>query len=136
MMTARVSGIPQAREQREMTGQRGRHRREERGAAPHDGHRLVEEQDQPEGGEHLVQVVTLVERAQCDHLDEHADGQRRDEPEEDAQQEGARPRVGRRREVGSHHVERPVGEVDEVHDAEHQRQPAAIRTASRRTAGR
>jgi hypothetical protein len=38
----------------------------ERRAPPEDGDQLVEDQDQAESGEHLVEVVALVQRAQRD----------------------------------------------------------------------
>jgi len=57
-------------------GEKRRHRSEERRPAPQDRHQLVEEEDQAEGGEHLVEVVAVVERARHDDLDDHSDHQR------------------------------------------------------------
>ncbi len=118
-----VHRIDRAREDLDVALQVARQRREQRRAAPDDGDQLVEEQDQAEGGEHLVEVVALVERAQRDHFDQHADHQRAEQAEQHAERVGAGPLRGGHRQVGADHVERAVRQVDEVHDAEHQRQP-------------
>jgi hypothetical protein len=41
----------------------------------------------------------------------------------DAEHETAGPGHEGRGEIGAHHVERAVRQIDEIHDAEHQRQP-------------
>jgi hypothetical protein len=99
-----------------------RHRREQRGAAPQDRHQLVEEQDQAESGEHLVEVIAVVERAQRHDLDRHADHQRPGEAERHAREVRAGPLRGGEHQIRADHVQRAVRQVDEVHDAEHQRQ--------------
>jgi hypothetical protein len=48
-----------------------------------------------------------------------------------AEHEASRPRHEGRGEVGAHHVERAVRQADEIHDAEHQRQPCASRNSSK-----
>jgi hypothetical protein len=109
-------------EQLDMPAQVFRQLRVERGAAPEDGDQLVEEQDQAEGGEHLVEMVAVVERAQRQHFDQHADQQRAGEAEHHARRVGAGPLRGGEREVRAHHVERAVREIHEVHDPQHQRE--------------
>jgi hypothetical protein len=103
----------------EPSRQRGVHGR----ASPEHGHELVEEENQAEGGEHLIEVIALVERAQRDDLGDDADGERGREREDDGEREAARLGEEGGGEVRAHHVERAVGQVDEVHDPEDQRQP-------------
>ena len=92
------------------------------GRPPDEAHQLVEEQDEPEGAEHVVEMVAAVEPPHGYHLDGHARDQRGRQGQHDADEE----RAGQRREgggeVGAQHVERAVRQVDEVHDAEDQRQ--------------
>jgi hypothetical protein len=58
----------------------------DRRAAPEDRHQLVEKEDQAEGGEHLVEVIALVQRAQATNDDDpHHQSSR--EPEQDAEHE-------------------------------------------------
>ena len=52
-----------------------------------------------------------------------ADQRRRREGQEHGDRERAGPLLKRRGEVGAHHVERPVGEVHQVHDPEDEGQP-------------
>ena len=94
----------------------------DRCSAPQDRDQFVEEQDQAEGGEHLVEVVPLVERAQGNQLHHDPHHQRAGEAKRNRQRERSGGLVEPGRQVGADHVERAVGEVDEVHDAEHQRQ--------------
>ena len=118
-----IDGIANARRELDVAAEPRRQRRIYGRAAPEHRDQLVEEEDQPEGGEHLIEVVALVQRAQRDELGDDADGQRGGQREQDGEQEAAGVRVKGRGEVGAHHVEGAVGEVDEVHDAEHERQP-------------
>jgi hypothetical protein len=98
-------------------------RAEDRGAPPHDRNQLVEKQDQAEGSEHLIEVVARIQRAQRDQLDDDPDHQRSGQPERHAQQVRARHLIEVGREIRSDHVKRAVREVDEVHDAEDEREP-------------
>jgi hypothetical protein len=89
---------------------------------PDDPDQLVEEQDQPERGQNLVEMIALVEALQCDALDDDAEHQRRRHGDQSGQHE----RIGRIEhrcgEVRAHHVQRAVREIHEIHDPEHQRQ--------------
>ena len=71
----------------------------------------------------MVEMVAAVKPAHGDHLDRHADQQRRDERQDGAEHEAAGPGREGRGEIGADHVERAVRQIDEVHDAEHERQP-------------
>ena len=68
-------------------------------------------------------MVAAVEPAHRDHLDRHADQQRRDQREQRASDEAAGQRGERGGEIGADHVERAVRQIDQIHDAEHERQP-------------
>ncbi len=89
---------------------------------PDDPHQFVEEQDQPEGAEHVIEVIATVERPDRDDLEQHADQKRGAEREHGAGDEAAGPGHEGRREIGADHVQRTVREVHHVHDAEDQRQ--------------
>ena len=100
----------------------GRQREIHARRAPDQAHQLVEEQNEPEGTEHVVEMVAAVEPPHGDHLDRHPDQERRHQRESDAAEERVGEAGEGRGEVGAQHVERAVRQVDEVHDAEHQRQ--------------
>ena len=70
----------------------------------------------------MVEMVAAVERADRDHLEQHADQQRGAEREHGAGDEAPGPGHERRREIGADHVQRTVRQVHHVHDAEDQRQ--------------
>ena len=99
-------------------------RRQELAArAPDHAHRLVEEQDQAEGRQHLGQMIAVIERAQRHDLEHDADDHRGRNGDDDRQDERARPLIDGRGEIGPQHVKRAVGQVHHVHDPEHERQP-------------
>ena len=104
-------------------GQPGRQRQRKAGRAPDQPHRVVEEQDQPEGRQHLVEMVAAVEMPERHEFQHDAEQQRGAERQQRCRARNSGPGHEGRREIGAHHVERAVREIDEVHDAEHQRQP-------------
>ena len=71
----------------------------------------------------MVEMVAAVEVPQRREFQHDAEQQGRAERQQRAQHETAGPGDEGRGEIGAHHVERAVREIDEVHDAEHQRQP-------------
>ena len=71
----------------------------------------------------MVEMVAAIERPDGDHLHGHAGHQRRDQPQPDAGEEAVGHRREGRGEIGAEHVERAVRQIDQVHDAEDQRQP-------------
>ena len=99
-----------------------RQRQRQARRAPDQPHRVVEKQDQPEGRQHVIEMIAAVEMPQRDEFQHDAEQQRRAEREHDAEHETAGPRHEGRGEIGAHHVERAMREIDQVHDAEHQRQ--------------
>jgi hypothetical protein len=95
-----------------------------RPAAPHNqANEVVEEENEPERAEHLVEMRSLVERAQPHGLDRQPQHRRERDGHEPAQHEAAGPYDEGRREVGAHHEHRGVPEIHEIHDAEDERQP-------------
>ncbi len=118
-----VDRIEQPLHEHDRAGQHLGDRHAERRRAPGDAHRLVEEQDDAEGRQHLREVVAVVEVAEHRDLEHEPDEERRRQGEEQRHEEAARHRGEPRREIGADHVLHAVREVDEVHDAEDQRQP-------------
>ena len=85
----------------------------------------------------MVEMVAAIEMPQRGELQHDAEQQRGAERKRRPEQEAARPRREGRGEIGAHHVERTVRQIDEIHDAEHQRQPGGQQEQQRaRTAGR
>src|SRR5204863_2653107 len=82
-----------------------------RGRSPKDAHHLVEKQDQAEGREHLVKMITLVECSENDDFNRDADqnggAKRGGEAEE--------KRAGRREngggDIGADHVREPCARL-------------------------
>ena len=100
-----------------------RQRQRQTRRAPDQPHRVVEEQDQPEGRQHVIEMIAAVEMPERDEFQRNAEQQRGTQRQHDADDEIAGPRHEGRGEIGAHHVERAVRQVDEVHDAEDERQP-------------
>ena len=90
-------------------------------AAPDHRDRLVEEQRQAERRQHLIERAAAVERPQYDDLEHDRHQRSRDEGERNRERIGLRPGQRRHQEVAADHEQRAVGEVDDPHDAEHQR---------------
>src|SRR5690242_9858594 len=67
-------------------------------------------------------MIAAIKRPQRDHLERDAENEGGDERKQRAGKEAAGPSRERRREIRSHHVKRAVGEIDEIHDAEDERQ--------------
>jgi hypothetical protein len=101
--------------------QQGRHVHENRNRPPDDFGELVEKQNETEGGEHLVEMVARIERAQRYRLDQNSDQERRKNRQRQRQEEAAGPLRETRGKKRADHVERAVRQIDHVHDAEHQR---------------
>ncbi len=70
----------------------------------------------------MIEMIASVKVPQCHEFQHDAEQQRGAEREHHADDEIPGPRHEGRREVGAHHVERAMRQIDEVHDAEHQRQ--------------
>ncbi|MGY4600188.1 hypothetical protein ACVWXL_007934 [Bradyrhizobium sp. GM22.5] len=68
-----------ARQDRHRHGEPGRQRQRKAGRPPDQPHGLVEEQDQAEGREHVVKMVSSVEMPQRGHLEHDAEHERRAE---------------------------------------------------------
>ena len=48
--------------------------------APDQAYRLIEEQDQAEGAEHMVEMIAAIKPAHSDHLHRHANQKRAERP--------------------------------------------------------
>ena len=87
--------------------------------------RLLEQQDQREGQQHLVEMLAGVEVAEQAALQHEARARcrRRSRP---AGRATPSPSAARHQErhIGADHEQRAVGQIDDAHDAEDQRQPA------------
>ena len=83
---------------------------------------MVEEQDDAERGDHLIEVVTVIEVAENKEFEQQAERQSRKQGQDERSQKVAGDPVERHGEVGPEHVLDAVGQIDEIHDAEHQRQ--------------
>ena len=95
----------------------------QRRRAPDQLHRLVEEQDHAEGRQHLVEMVAVVEMPEDQHFQQQPERQRRRQRQQQRREQKLPVSAGEgRRQIGAQHVLHAVGEVDEVHHAEHQRQ--------------
>jgi hypothetical protein len=68
-------------------------------------------------------VVALVEPAQHRDFEQHANRRGGENPPPSPSQNEPDGRCDGGNQVGANHVQRTVGQVDHVHDAEHQRQP-------------
>ena len=119
--------VVDAARERDRAGEKLGAREIERKGAEHPARSLGKDQNQREGGEHLIEMVAAVEPPDDGDLHDGArcgsGRQARREPDPEGAGRGGDGRAGE----GADHVERTVGEVDEAHDAEDQRQPAAIR---------
>jgi hypothetical protein len=92
--------------------------------APDQAAQFFENQYQAVGEQHLVEVVALVEVAEQQALQRHAEHHGERDREQDRGRQVAGHSGQRPRQVGADHVEAAMGQVDDAHDAEHQRQPA------------
>src|SRR5262249_8808489 len=103
--------------------------------SPHVLRRVVDDQDQREGGEQLEQLRRLIDAAQEQYLD-----QRPQRPHHQSGSDDAAPKAERpahfdgeaRGEVKPQHVEGAVGDIDDAGDAENERQPGAHEKQARR----
>jgi hypothetical protein len=80
------------------------------------------DQDQRECRQHLVEMVAVIEAAYDRHFDDCAGRCRSNEARRQADPERAGGSRDRSTCEGADHVERSMGEVDQAHDAEDQRQ--------------
>ena len=118
-----VGRIGHARQHFHRPGQEFRRRQEQGLGAPDHLDQFVEEQDDAEGRQNLIQMVAPVELSQRDDLDQRPDQPGRHQGRDHADQKIPRGLGHRRRDIGADHVQRPMGQVDQVHDPEHQGQP-------------
>ena len=63
-------------------------------------------------------MVAAIKPAHRDHLHRHADQKRSGKRKNGTKHEATSPGRERRREVSTDHIERAVGQIDQVHNAE------------------
>ena len=123
MMASENERVVDAAGERNRPRQPRRHREIEGKRAEHPAGAFREHEDQREGREHLIQMVAAVEPPDDEDFDDRACGGRRREARRKPDPVRAGERCDRGAGERADHVERAVGEVDEAHDAEDQRQP-------------
>ena len=67
-------------------------------------------------------MAASVEPPYRDHFKHHADGERAENRKDGPEHKTVRPHRESGRQIGADHIERAVRQVDEIHDAEDQRQ--------------
>jgi hypothetical protein len=108
---------------------------------PPAGCALLEDQDQAVGQQHLFEVVALVEVAKTAPIPARRRRPGERNAEHDRHHQAAGGAGQHEGQVGADHVETAVRQVDDAHDAEHQRQAAchqergANRTAASSASG-
>ncbi|KAG1264028.1 hypothetical protein G6F65_014419 [Rhizopus arrhizus] len=112
--------ILESRRQRHRAFQERRDAHQRRAPPEDQADRFVRKQQQAERGQHLVQVIALVQLADHQHLDRHAVQAGTQQGRQHAGQERPRgaDRVGGA--IRAHHVEGPVRQVHHAHDPEDQ----------------
>jgi hypothetical protein len=112
-------------------GQAGRTRPEDVLRPPDHGHQILDDEDDAEGGEQLEQLRCLVDAPEQQELHGHAHQTHRHRGGEDRNPERHRSVPGGKgrldqgdRHIGTHHVERAVGEIHDAGDAEDDGQAA------------
>ncbi len=83
---------------------------------------MIEEQDDAEGRHHLIEMIAAVEMAEHQEFEQQPEQQRGDQRHRQVDEEIIEHAIEHDGEIGAEHVLDAVGEIDEVHDAEHQRQ--------------
>ncbi len=119
-----VDRIRQRVGQRDRPVEDRRHRDAVDVVADHEAAQLLEHEDEPVGQQHLLQVVALVEVREQRPLEEDAQHHREHDADDDGDEQAAGQRRQRERHVRADHVEAAMGEIDDAHDAEDQREPA------------
>ena len=104
------------------TGEKFRHRQRQRRSSPHHPHRVIEKQDDAEGGDHLIEVIAVVEVAENQKLQQQAEEERGGERQHQRKEEISHQSVEGYGEISAEHILHAVRQVDEVHHTEHQRQ--------------
>jgi hypothetical protein len=93
--------------------------------APDDHRELIEDQDKPIGHQHLVEVVAFGERREHAAFNERAQHHHGENGARIGCRKGPAGKFYQmERAVGAEHEESAVGEVDDTHDAEGEREPA------------
>ena len=71
----------------------------------------------------MIEMIAAVKMSQRHEFQHDAQEQRRAERQDNPKNEIPGPRHEGRGKIGPHHVERTMRQIDQVHDAEYQRQP-------------
>ena len=117
-----VGGVRQVGQQPHRPGERGGRRSQNRRRSPDRLHRVVGDQDEAEGGDDLGEMVARVEPAHDQDFEDPGDRHGRRHGDQHRPDEAAAALMDAGGEVGAGHVQRTMGQVHGVHDAEHQGQ--------------
>ena len=91
--------------------------------APQDGAQLFKDVNQPEGQQHLVQMVAVVEVAEQQPFKRQPEDNRQQRAAYDGECQAAEMPRQRIRKVSPQHVKAAVRQVHHAHDPEDQREP-------------
>ena len=86
--------------------------------------KLLEHEDEPISQQDLLQVIPVVEMRDERPLEHDAEQHRQHDPDDDRDEQVPSERRQRERHVRAHHVETAMGEIDDAHDPEDQREAA------------
>ena len=115
--------IEQARHQHDRAGKHFRDRQRQRRGAPDEFDGLIEENDHAERRDDLIEMVAVVEMAENREFQRQPENKRGHERQHQRGEKAAGQRVEHHGEIGAQHVLDAMRKVDEVHHAEHERQP-------------
>ena len=99
------------------------HRQVERLPAEQYGRAFIDQENDTEGGQHLLDVVARIEAADHHKLDDQTGKPGCCETSERGERIRAGALANQRGAIGADHVKGAVRQVDDAHDAEDQRQP-------------
>ena len=85
---------------------------------------FLEHEDESVGQQHLLEVIALVEMRDEGPFEHDAEQHGQHDADDDGDEQVAGERRERERHVRADHVETPMGEIDDAHDPEDEREAA------------
>src|SRR4029077_8793674 len=79
-------------------------------------------QDDAERGDHLIEVIAVVEVAENQKFQQQAEEERGGERQHQRKEEISHQSVESHGEIGAEHILHAMRQIDEIHHAEHERQ--------------
>ena len=83
---------------------------------------MIDEQNDAECCDDVVEVIAAVEMAKHQEFEQQPAQERGGERQDERRQKASGEREEGHREIGAEHVLDAMGEIDEIHHAEHQRE--------------